>query len=161
MLMEQVGTQVQEKEFTFTTPQVRGLSYKLLNPKSKEFKKHLAQCYEFIDQAAKNSHTVYNLPTDLMVKRCVEQQCDTWVSMKDDKILGCCTIGVMTYGPTVGIILESTSGTWVREDVMPIVEKFYKDLGFKFVEVVGRKGWERTLNKMGYKFSKITLHKEL
>jgi hypothetical protein len=161
MLMEQVGIQVQEKEFTFTTPQVHGLSYKLLNPKSKQFKANLAKCYNFIDRSAKASHSVYNLPTDTLVKRCIEQHCDTWVSTRDDKIVGCFTVGVAVYDDNYGINIESTSGKFVYEDVVPTVEKFYKELGYKFVEISGRKGWERVFKPLGYNLSRIIIHKEI
>jgi len=162
MQTELAGTQVQEKEYTFTTPLEHGLSYKLLNTESREFKKNLIKCYNLIDMSAKKSHTVYALPTHEMFRRCLEKECDIWISTDaDNNIVGCCTIGVATYGPIFGINLESTSGKWVRKHVMPIVENYYKNLGFTFVEISGRKGWERALRHMGYKLSKITIHKEL
>jgi hypothetical protein len=161
MLMEQVGTQVQEKEYIFTTQEVRGLSYRLLNPRSQRFKNNLAQCYKFIDRSAKASHSTYDLPTDKLVKRCIEQHCDTWVSIKDNKIVGCFTVGVAMYGDNYGINIESTSGKFVYQDVVPAVENFYKKLGYKFVEISGRKGWERVFKPLGYNLSKIIIHKEI
>jgi|TARA_R110000744_G_scaffold5856_3_gene20650 hypothetical protein len=156
------GTQDQEKEYTFTTPLEHGLSYRLLNPESQEFRKTLVSCYDLIDMSAKKSHAIYDLPTYEMLRRCLENKCDVWVSVDaGSNIVGCCTIGVETYGPISGINLESTSGKWVRRHVMPIVENYYKNLGFTFVEISGRKGWERALSHMGYKLSKITIHKEL
>lgn len=44
---------------------------------------------------------------------------------------------------------------------LKIVEAWARQGGCKKINILGRKGWERTLKKDGYKFKSVTLSKEL
>lgn len=161
MLMAQAGTQGPEKEFTFTTPVAHGLSYKLCNPDHPDFKAKLAQCWDYLEAAVRKGNEEL-VRTEDLVKRALGKQTDFWVSVDEQgKIVGSFIIGSVSYPTATGIYSESCGGTFVFTDMFPMVEQFYKSLGFSFVEVVGRKGWERELAPMGYKLNYVSTYKRI
>jgi len=47
------------------------------------------------------------------------------------------------------------------KNIVPKIEEYYKDLGYEFWEMTGRKGWEKVMAPLGYEFKTITLRKRL
>jgi flagellin-specific chaperone FliS len=162
MQMEQAGTPVAEKEFIYTTPVVRGLSYKLLNPKHQGFKKKVISCWDFIEQSIKRANNAEYINTVDLVNKVMQGQSDMWLSVDSNgKTKGCFLVAVAQYPKSVGIFSEATAGKFNFDDMFPKVEQFYKELGYQFVEISGRKGWERVLKPMGYQVKNITIVKRL
>jgi len=163
MLMAQAGTQVPEKEFTFTTPVAHGLSYKICNPDHKDFKTKVAQCWDYVEASAKRGGPSGRITAEDLVKRVLNRQSDLWVCVSEQtgEIKGSFTISEANYPRDKGIFSESCGGEFVFTDMFPMVEEFYKGRGYTFVEVVGRKGWERELGPLGYKLEYISIHKRI
>ena len=163
MLTELAGTpEVQEKEYTFTTPLVHGLSYKKVNPEGKTFRKIVSDCWKYIESGIEHSGSEELISTEYLVKSILSRESDLWVS--DDKngtIRGCFVIGAAPYPKETGIIAETIGGEFNFKVITPIVEQHYKNLGYKFFQMSGRKGWEKVMQPMGYKFMNITIHKRL
>ena len=162
MLMALAGTPVvQEKEYTFTTPLEHGLSYKKVNPDHPEFKFNVSHCWEFIEKSveANNKDLV---TTEDIINRIINRESDLWVSTDESgDIVGCFVIGAAEYARIKGIFTEALAGKLNFMDFIPKVENFYKQCGYEFSEIVGRKGWERRLKPLGYNFSNITIYKRL
>jgi hypothetical protein len=163
MLMAVTGIPaVEEKEYIFTTPLVAGLSYKLVNPDSESLKKKLAQCYNHMEKSVSRSkcEDLYN--ADDLVKRVIDKTSDFWISVdKDENIKGSFVIGFGYMPRSRGISAEAISGKFDFSVIVPVVEKYYKNLGFDFFEMTGRKGWEKVMEPLGFDFKTITIRKEL
>ena len=56
---------------------------------------------------------------------------------------------------------ETIGGEFDFKGITPIVEKYYKNLGYEFFQMIGRKGWEKVMQPMGYNFMNITICKRL
>lgn len=158
----QAGTPVAEKEYIYTTPGVRGLSYRLLNPKHSGFKRKVVFCQDLIEQSIKRANNAEYIDTADLVNKVLQGQSDMWLSVgKDEETKGCFLVAVAQYPKSVGIFSEATAGKFNFDDMFPKVEQFYKELGYQFVEISGRKGWERVLKPMGYQLKNITIVKRL
>ena len=163
MLMAVTGIPVvEEREYIFKTPLVTGLSYKLVNPDDKSCRKKLAQCYDYFEKSVVKSkcEDLYN--ADDLVKRIIEKKSDFWISTdSDENIKGSFVIGFGYMPRAKGITAEAISGKFDFSVITPVVEKYYKNLGFQFFEMTGRKGWEKVMEPLGYDFKSITIRKEL
>ena len=163
MLTELAGTpEVQEKEYTFTTPLVHGLSYKKVNPKGKNFRKIVFNCWKYIESGIERGGSADLISTEYLVKNVLSKESDLWVSAdKGGMGRGCFIIGAAPYPESTGIVAETIGGEFDFKVITPIVEKYYKNLGYEFFQMIGRKGWEKVMQPMGYKFMNITIHKRL
>jgi len=161
MQMEQAGTPVVEREFIFTTPEDRGLSYKLLDPTHSKFANKVAECFKYFEKSVKRSKCEDLCTAEDIVQRVSLNVSHLWVSCEDDKIVGCFVIGFGHFPQSKGIGAEAISGKFDFSVITPVVEKFYKALGYEFFEMTGRKGWERVMQPMGYEFKSITIRKRL
>jgi len=162
MPMAQAGTPVvQEKEYTFSTPLEHGLSYNRVNSDHSKFKFNLAHSWDFIERSVEEGNTDL-IHTEDVVDRIISKESDLWVS-KDESgdIVGCFVIGAAPYPRSKGIYTEALGGKLNFMDFIPKVENFYKQCGYEFSEIIGRKGWERRLKPLGYNFSNITIYKRL
>lgn len=162
MLMAVTGTPEAEKEYTFTTPLEHGLSYRLVNPDNPLIRKKLAECYAKLEKSVQRSkcEEIYN--ADDLVKRVLRKESDLWVSVDaENNIQGCFIIG-FGYMPRCKMIgAEAICGKFDFTIVTPVVEKHYKNLGFDFFEMTGRKGWEKVMEPLGYELKNITVRKRL
>jgi|TARA_Y100000310_G_scaffold336543_1_gene421387 hypothetical protein len=163
MLMEQPGTQSrEEKGYTFTTPLEHGLSYNKVNPKRQDFRKIVSDCWKYIEAGIDRGGSKEFINTEYLVKKVLDKESDLWVSEdRGGSIRGCFVIGAAPYPEETGILAESIGGEFDFEVVTPIVEKHYKELGYKFFEMTGRKGWEKVMKPLGYNFMNITMYKRL
>ena len=162
MLMALTGTPEQEKEYIFEMLPQRGLSYKFVNYKSSFLVQKLSKCYDYFEQSILSSKCsdIYN--ANDLVKRVTKGKSDLWVSCdKDKNIKGCFVIGFAYYPQSTGILAECISGKFHYDTMLPEVEKYYKELGYEFFEMTGRRGWEKRMEKMGYEFKSIVLRKGL
>ena len=162
MLMGQSGIPAQEeKEYTFITPLEHGLSYKRVNPEHTKFKFNLAHCWNFLEESIEKGNTDLIQVEDL-VSRIKYGHSDLWVSsIESRKIVGCFVIGAAPYPQMIGVEAEAIAGKFNFKTMLPELEKYYKARGYKFVEMTGRKGWERVMKPLGYEFSNITIYKRL
>tara|TARA_R100001443_G_scaffold106834_2_gene116404 strand:- start:168 stop:656 length:489 start_codon:yes stop_codon:yes gene_type:complete len=162
MLMAVTGTPAAEKEYIFTTPLERGLSYKLVNADNPLTRKKLAKCYTRIEHMVEKIKCDDLYTADDLIKRVINKQSDFWISTDGyDNIQGCIIIGFAEMPRGKGINAEAIEGKFDFSIVTPVVEKYYKKLGFKFFEMTGRKGWEKVMEPMGYEFKSITVRKRL
>ena len=172
MQMELAGIREAEKEYTFTTPTDFGLSYKRVNRKHPEVHKKIADCIEFVRQSLVRGNNEEYIKPEFLFNKFLQGSSDMWVSVEDQNydgsafststhIVGCLLIGVAAYPEQTGIISESTGGKFHFETMMPAVEDYYRKQGAKFVEIPGRKGWQRRFDTMGYKVKNVTIVKEL
>jgi hypothetical protein len=162
MLMALTGTPEQEKEYIFEMPLQHGLSYRFINYRSPSLFKTLSECFPYFEKSILHSKCsdIFNA-TDI-VKRVTKGTSDLWVSCdKDENIKGCFVIGFAAFPQSTGIIAECISGEFHFENRLPEVEEYYRDLGYEFFEMTGRKGWEKVMGKMGYEFKSIILRKAL
>jgi len=162
MLMAVTGTPAAEKEYIFTTPLVHGLSYKLVNRESNLLKNKVVQCYKYLDKVVEKveCRDIYN--TEDLVKQVVSGKSDFWISTdKNNNIKGCLIIGVASYPQSLGISAEAVAGKFDFYKLVPMLEKYYKNLGYEFFEMTGRKGWIRKMEPLGYEFKSVTIRKRL
>ena len=162
MLMAQPGIQnLAEKEYTFTTPLEHGLSYKRVNSSHADFKFTLVHCWEFIESSVGRGNEDLVCAGDI-ANRVVKGESDLWVSTDESgDIVGCVIIGAAIYPEKIGIFAEAIGGKFDFNILVPMLEKFYKNCGYEFFEMTGRKGWERVMKPLGYSFSNITIYKRL
>tara|TARA_Y100000361_G_scaffold144710_1_gene153022 strand:+ start:249 stop:731 length:483 start_codon:yes stop_codon:yes gene_type:complete len=160
MLTEQVGTQDQEKVFTFTIQPETGLSYRLLNNNSSRQRDVVVACWDYIESSALKGNSGLQ-GVENIVGKILRNQLDLWVCVDKDQIVGCCVIGAVTYPKAKAINFEAIGGKADYKECLTMCEQFYKSFGYKYARVQGRKGWKRALSKQGYKEEDITLLKEL
>lgn len=150
------------KEYIFTTPLDHGLSCKLVNRKNPDYKYKLSQCYEYLDKAVEKGGNKDLYTSDYIVTRVINGQNDFWISVdKDDNIIGCIIVEDQSYPLSPGVSVEALGGKFNFFAVVPMIEEYYKNLGYEFVEITGRKGWERKLHPIGYEFKNVNLRKKL
>ena len=161
MLMEQAGTpEVPGKEYTFTTPLDHGVSYKRVNPNHANFKKIVAQCWDYIDSGVSRGGSKELISTEYIVQKVLGGDSDLWLSVDaGGNTVGCFVIGSAPYPEKTGIFAETIGGKFDFKFITPVVEKFYKKCGYEFFEMTGRKGWERVMKPLGYKLMNITMYK--
>lgn len=161
MLMAVTGTPEAEKEYTFTTPLEHGLSYKKLNNAHPQIYAKLAKCLDFVSQSVTRGNNDGYFTAEYLLKKFMSGCSDLWVSVQDEEIVGCFLVGVADYPDQTGIISEATAGKFHFETMMPAVEDYYRKQGANFVEIPGRKGWERRFGPMGYELKNVTIVKRL
>ena len=163
MLMAPTGTPpVVEKEYIFTTPLERGLSCKLVNKKHGDAKYKLAQCYKYLDKAIERGNNGDLFSSDYVVNRVLSEKNDFWISVdKDNEIKGCIVIEALNFPNSAGVSVEALGGSFNFSTVVPMLEDYYKSLGFKFVELTGRAGWEKRMKPLGYEFVSVTIRKKI
>lgn len=98
---------------------------------------------------------------EFLFNKFLEGYSDMWVAVEGQEIVGCLLIGVANYPEQTGINSEATAGKFHFETMMPALEDYYRKRGAKFVEISGRKGWERRFGPMGYTVKNVTIIKEL
>ena len=109
-----------------------------------------------------NVHVKYSKRDLLAIKRVIDKTSDFWISTdKDENIKGSFVIGFGYMPRSRGISAEAISGKFDFSVIVPVVEKYYKKLGFDFFEMTGRKGWEKVMEPLGFDFKTITIRKEL
>lgn len=155
------GTQVQEREYTFTTPLEHGLSYNRVNRNHPAVHHKIAECVEFVRQSILRANNEEYIKPEFLFNKFLTGFSDLWVSVEGQDIVGCLLIGVAAYPEQTGIISESTGGKFHFETMMPALEDFYRKQGAKFVEIPGRKGWQRRFGPMGYTVKNVTITKRL
>ena len=162
MLMALTGTPEAEKEYIFTTLLETGLSYKLVNANSPLLRKKLAECYSRIEHMVEKVKCEDLYTADDLIKKIINKESDFWISTDgDDNIMGCLIIGFGQMPRGKGICAEAIEGKFDFYKLVPMLEKYYKKLGFNFFEMSGRKGWEKIMKPLGYEFKTITLRKKL
>ena len=161
MQMELAGIREAEKEYTFTTPVALGLSYNRVNREHPKVHHKIADCVEFVRQSLIRGGNEEYIKPEFLFNKFLTGFSDMWVSVEGQSIVGCLLIGVAAYPEQTGIISESTGGKFHFETMMPALEDFYRKQGAKFVEIPGRKGWQRRFGTMGYKVKSVTIVKEL
>jgi len=165
MLTEVHGILDQEKEFILEIPLPRGLNYKFVNYKHSSLFSKLSKCYDYFEKTVQRSlcSDIYN--ANDLVKRVVKGTSDLWIAYdKNKKIKGCFIIGFAYYPQCTGILAEAMgtdSSDFDFKNIVPKIEEYYKDLGYEFWEMTGRKGWEKVMAPLGYEFKTITLRKRL
>ena len=165
MLTEVHGILDQEKEFILEIPLEHGLNYKIVNYKHNSLFSKLSKCYDYFEKTVQRSlcSDIYN--ANDLVKRVVKGTSDLWIAYdKNKKIKGCFIIGFAYYPQCTGILAEAMgtdSPDFDFKNIVPKIEEYYKDLGYEFWEMTGRKGWEKVMAPLGYEFKTITLRKRL
>jgi hypothetical protein len=162
MQMEQVGTQEVAKEFTFITPLDHGLSYKLANPHHAGFRDLVVSCLEYYERSIKRSNNSdYIGPVDFALSA-LEKQSDFWITVDStEKLLGIFQLSKAEYPKSTGVYVEALAGEFNFEHGLPMIEDYYRTLGYQFVELEGRRGWERKLKQNGYNYKTTTIVKRL
>jgi hypothetical protein len=162
MQMEQVGTQEAEKDFTFITPLDHGYSYKLANPHHPEFKELVVNCIEYLDRSIKRSNNSRYVTAVDFALNALEKRSDFWVSANEaGAVFGAFLIGKAEYPQSVGVYFEALAGELNYEHGLPYIEDYYRNLGYQFVEITGRRGWVKALEPQGYEFKNVTIVKRL
>ena len=163
MLTEVHGILDQEKEFILEIPLEHGLNYKFVNYKHNSLFSKLSKCYDYFEKTVQRSlcSDIYN--ANDLVKRVVKGTSDLWIAYdKDEEIKGCFVIGFAYYPQATGILTEAMSADdFDFKNAVPKIEEYYKELGYKFSEMTGRRGWEKVMAPLGYEFKTITLRKRL
>jgi hypothetical protein len=162
MQMEQVGTQEVAKEFTFITPLDHGYSYKLANPHHAGFRDLVVNCLEYYERSIKRSNNSdYIGPVDFALSA-LEKQSDFWITVDStEKLLGIFQLSKAEYPKSTGVYVEALAGEFNFEHGLPMIEDYYRTLGYQFVELEGRRGWERKLKPNGYTYKTTTIVKRL
>jgi hypothetical protein len=163
MLMAVPGTPDQEKEFILEIPLEHGLNYRFVNYKHSSLFLKLSKCYGYFEKSIHGSRCsdIYN--ANDLVKRVTKGTSDLWITYnKDEDIQGCFVMGFAHYPQSSGIITEAMSANnFDFENAIPKIEEYYKELGYEFSEMTGRKGWEKVMAPLGYEFKSVVLRKRL
>jgi hypothetical protein len=165
MLMAVPGTPDQEREFILEIPLEHGLNYKFVNYKHSSLWLKLSKCYDYFEKTIQRGlcSDIYN--ANDLVKRVAKGTSDLWIAYdKEDNIKGCFVIGFAYYPQKTGILAEAMSTDspdFDFKNIVPKIEEYYKNLGYEFWEMTGRKGWEKVMAPLGYEFKSITLRKIL
>jgi hypothetical protein len=117
----------------------------------------------YIESALKYGHgelslqSIYNmLIGDLM---------QMWIVVDDDyRTIGCFLTEVRKYAENKTVVIPVLGGSRLTEWIGLMdteMDKFCKEMNAKYLEVIGRKGWEKILNKYRFKQSYICLHREV
>ena len=98
-----------------------------------------------------------------LINKVINKQSDLWISIdKDGDIKGCLIVGFGELPRGKIVTVEAMSSESLGSiAALPFLEKYYKELGFKFFEIAGRKGWEKVMKPLGYDFKNITIRKSL
>lgn len=162
MQTEQVGTQEAVKDFTFITPLEHGYSYKLANPHHAGFKDLVVSCLDYYKRSIERSNNLeYIEPVDFALSA-LQKQSDFWVIEDGSgKLLGIFQISKAEYPRSTGVYVEALAGEFNFEHGLPRIEDYYRTLGYQFVEMEGRRGWERKLKQNGYNYKTTTIVKRL
>ena len=162
MLMAVPGTPDQEKEFILEIPLEHGSNYRFVNYKHSSLFSKLSKCYGYFEKSIHGSRCVDIYNANDLVKRVAKGTSDLWITYdKDENIQGCFVIGFAHYPQSIGIVAEGISGEFDFENATPKIEEYYKDLGYEFWEMTGRRGWEKIMAPMGYEFKSVVLRKRL
>ena len=150
------------KEFTFITPLDHGLSYKLANPHHADFRDLVVSCLEYYERSIKRSNNSdYIGPVDFALSA-LEKQSDFWITVDSTgKLLGIFQLSKAEYPKSTGVYVEALAGEFNFEHGLPMIEDYYRTLGYQFVELEGRRGWERKLKPNGYTYKTTTIVKRL
>ena len=150
------------KEFTFITPLDHGLSYKLANPHHAGFRDLVVSCLEYYERSIKRSNNSdYIGPVDFALSA-LEKQSDFWITVDStEKLLGIFQLSKAEYPKSTGVYVEALAGEFNFEHGLPMIEDYYRTLGYQFVELEGRRGWERKLKPNGYTYKTTTIVKRL
>ena len=150
------------KEFTFITPLDHGLSYKLANPHHAGFRDLVVSCLEYYERSIKRSNNSdYIGPVDFALSA-LEKQSDFWITVDStEKLLGIFQLSKAEYPKSTGVYVEALAGEFNFEHGLPMIEDYYRTLGYQFVELQGRRGWERKLKPNGYIYKTTTIIKRL
>lgn len=150
------------KEFTFITPLDHGLSYKLANPHHAGFRDLVVNCLEYYERSIKRSNNSdYIGPVDFALSA-LEKQSDFWITVDStEKLLGIFQLSKAEYPKSTGVYVEALAGEFNFEHGLPMIEDYYRTLGYQFVELEGRRGWERKLKPNGYTYKTTTIVKRL
>ena len=132
---------------------MHGLSCKLVNRKDPNYKYKLSQCYKYLDKAVEKGGNKDLYTSDYIVSRVLAAQ--------NDEIVGCIIVEDKSYPLSPGVSVEALGGSFNFLIVVPMIEEYYKNLGYKFVELTGRKGWERKLQPLGYEFKSVIIRKKI
>jgi len=122
----------------------------------------VGQCWEYVENATERNNTEIVKGIDV-IQRVIDKVSDLWVSIDSEtgQIVGGLVIGAAAYPQATGINAEAIGGKFHFPDLVPVLEKYYKALGYKFFEMTGRKGWEKVMAPLGYKLTSITIYKRL
>ena len=163
MLMAQPGIQnLAEKEYTFTTPLEHGLSYKKVNSKHDDFKKTVAQCWDYVDSGMLRGGSKELISTEYIINKVLSSDSDLWVSLDEGgDTVGCVVIGAAPYPEKTGIFAGTIGGKVDFNIVVAWLVKYYKNCGYEFFEMTGRRGWERAMKPLGYEYMNTTIYKRL
>jgi len=150
------------KEFTFITPLDHGYSYKLANPHHAGFRDLVVSCLEYYERSIKRSNNSdYIGPVDFALSA-LEKQSDFWITVDStEKLLGIFQLSKAEYPKSTGVYVEALAGEFNFEHGLPMIEDYYRTLGYQFVELEGRRGWERKLKPNGYTYKTTTIVKRL
>ena len=150
------------KEFTFITPLDHGYSYKLANPHHAGFRDLVVNCLEYYERSIKRSNNSdYIGPVDFALSA-LEKQSDFWITVDStEKLLGIFQLSKAEYPKSTGVYVEALAGEFNFEHGLPMIEDYYRTLGYQFVELEGRRGWERKLKPNGYTYKTTTIVKRL
>ena len=160
MQMELHGIRGQEKEYIFTIPAERGLSYSKVNRYHSTRVDIVDKCWDFINKSVSKGN-IDLINTEDITSRILENISDLWVSIKDEKIVGCFVVGVIAYPRANVINFEAISGKFNFKYALPRVEEHYRSLGYKYSQMIGRKGWTRVMEPLGYTPMNTTIFKRL
>ena len=164
MLMAVTGIpEGRAREYIFSTPLLHGLSYRLVNHSSPLLKRKLAYCRSYLEKSIDKSNCEDVFNANDLINKVINKQSDLWISTdKDGDIKGCLIVGFGELPRGKIVTAEAMSSESLGSlAALPFLEKYYKELGFKFFEMAGRRGWEKVMKPLGYDFKNITIRKSL
>jgi len=122
----------------------------------------VVSCLEYYERSIKRSNNSdYIGPVDFALSA-LEKQSDFWITVDStEKLLGIFQLSKAEYPKSTGVYVEALAGEFNFEHGLPMIEDYYRTLGYQFVELEGRRGWERKLKPNGYTYKTTTIVKRL
>lgn len=86
-----------------------------------------------------------------------------WLVMRGDVARAALVTREVRYPRCWSLLVQLLAGEGLEDWVHLIadIERSARDRGCKYVEVQGRRGWERELKRAGYHFLRVTIAKEV
>ncbi len=105
-----------------------------------------------------NGYTIDNIKEMLL-----KEELQLWTSYDETQIQGICITHIAIYPQhkicEVFMCAGQEIDSWL--DFIEQIQTWAKSLNCDFMEIQGRRGWERKMQKYGYSFENVILRKEL
>jgi hypothetical protein len=114
------------------------------------------------DEAMENGNAISN--SDFLISGIRECKMLLWVIFEGPEIIAACVTEIKNgnrFSALHAIVIAGKKMELWLDLLDRTLYDFGKEYKCQFIEMTGRKGWMRTLNKIGWEFRSVTMAKEI